>query len=47
MQSHAYGEVVREIAGVEDVTTEVLLRAANFESMTLIRDKRIIKEVQS
>ena len=43
VQSHTYGEVVRKIAGVEDVTTEVLLRAVKFESMTLIKGQKIKK----
>ena len=38
LQSHAYGEVVRHIAGVDDVSAEVLLRATKLDSMTLIRD---------
>ena len=38
MQSHAYGEVVYHIAGVDDVSAEVLLRANKLDSMTLIRD---------
>ena len=46
VQSHAYGEVVRHIAGVEDVSAEVLLRATKLYSMTLIRDKKIIKDVK-
>ena len=38
VQSHAYGEVVYHIAGVDDVSAEVLLRANKLDSMTLIRD---------
>ena len=41
VQSHAYGEVVRHIAGVEDVSAEVLLRATKLDTMTLIRDKKL------
>ena len=38
LKSHAYGEVVCHIAGVDDVSAEVLLRATKLDSMTLIRD---------
>ena len=46
VQSHAYGELVSQIAGVHEVTPEVLLKATQFVSMTLVRDKKVIKEVK-
>ena len=46
VQSHAYGELVSQIAGVDEVTPEVLLKATQFVSMTLVRDKKVIKEVK-
>ena len=46
MQSHAYSELVSQIAGVDEVTPEVLLKATQFVSMNLVRDKKVIKEVK-
>ena len=46
VQSHAYGELVRQMVGVDEVTPEVLLKATQFDSMTLVRDKKVIKEVK-
>ena len=33
VQSHAYSEFVRQMAGVDDVTPEVLLKATLFDSV--------------
>ena len=47
VHSHAYGNVVKEIAGcAEDVSAELLLRAAKSKSVTLIKDKSILKDVK-
>ena len=42
----AYGETVQQIAGDGDVSVEVLTESGNFSSMTLLKDKDIIKEVK-
>ena len=41
----AYGETVHQIAGGGDVAVEGLTELGTFKSMTLLKDKDIIKEV--
>ena len=41
----AYGETVHQIAGGNDVSVEGLTESGAFKSMTLLKDKDIIKEV--
>ena len=43
----AYGETVHQIAGVNDVSVEVLTKAGTFKSMTLLKVRDIIKEVET
>ena len=43
----AYGETVHQIAGVDDISVEVLTEAGTFKSMTLLKDRDIIKEVNT
>ena len=45
IQTYACGEVVCQIAGAGELTQEGLLKRGNFSSITLIRDKYIIKDV--
>ena len=45
VQAYAYGEVVRQIAGCGDLSAEGLLKRGDFASMTLMREKYIIKDV--
>ena len=49
VQAHAHGEIVRQIADTDDVSAENILKEGmkkgKFESMTLNKDKNIIKEV--
>ena len=41
-----YGETVQKIADDGDVSVEVLTESGTFSSMTLLKDKDIIKEVK-
>ena len=41
----AYGEIIHHIAGSDDVSVEGLIESGTFKSMTLLKDKDIIKEV--
>ena len=41
----AYGEIIHQIAGSDDVSVEGLIESGTFKSMTLLKDKDIIKEV--
>ena len=41
----AYGETVDQIAGGDDLSVEGLTESGTFKSMTLLKDKDIIKEV--
>ncbi len=41
----AYGETIHQIAGGDDVSVEGLIESGAFKSMTLLKDKDIIKEV--
>ena len=41
----AYGEIVHQIAGGDNVSVEGLTESGTFKSMTLLKDKDIIKEV--
>ena len=43
----AYGEIVHQIAGGNDVSVERLTESGTFKSMTLLKDKDIIKEVKN
>ena len=43
----AYGETVHQIAGGHDVSVEGLTESGAFKSMTLLKDRDIIKEVRN
>ena len=43
----AYRETVKEIAGCDDVIVEVLAKIGTFKSITLVKEKDIIKDVKS
>ena len=47
LQAYAYGEVVRKMCGSGVLSAEGLLKREIFRSITLIKQKYIIKDVQS
>ena len=40
----AYGETVHQIAGVDDISVEVLTEAGTFKSMTLLKDRKEVNK---
>ncbi len=47
MQCHAYDDILREMAGDQDISQESLLNASRYEYITVsIRDKKTVKEVK-
>ena len=47
LRAYAYGEIVQRMCGSGVLSAEGLLRTGNFKSITLIKDKYIIKDVKS